>query len=72
MTQIGIVNLTESESIRSHWQIKNNLCWVLDVQFNEDKSRMRKDNSSENIEKALTKTLFLFSKSTLKGNIKIL
>ncbi len=72
MTQIGIVNLTESESIRSHWQIKNNLCWVLDVQFNEDKSRMRKDNSSENIEKALTKTLFLFSESTLKGNIKIL
>ena len=35
-------------AIRSHWAVENNLHWVLDVQFNEDNSRKRKDNSAEN------------------------
>lgn len=56
MAQIGIVNLTESELIRTYWQIENNLHWVLDVQFNEDKSRMRKDNLLENF--AFLKTYY--------------
>lgn len=36
------------EYVRHHWQIENSLHWVLDVQFNEDDSRIRKDNSPEN------------------------
>jgi hypothetical protein len=36
------------EYVRNHWQIENSLHWVLDVQFNEDDSRIRKDNSPEN------------------------
>ncbi len=36
------------EYVRTHWQIENCLDWVLDVQFNEDDSRIRKDNSPEN------------------------
>lgn len=40
---------TTLENIRSHWQIENKLHWVLDVQFNEDQSRIRKDHSPENM-----------------------
>jgi predicted transposase YbfD/YdcC len=36
------------EYVRTHWQVENCLHWVLDVQFNEDNSRIRKDNSPEN------------------------
>lgn len=41
--------------IRKHWQIENNLHWVLDMYFYEDLSRNRKDNSLENL--ALLKKL---------------
>jgi predicted transposase YbfD/YdcC len=37
-----------NKAIRHHWAIENNLHWVLDVQFKEDYSRKRKDNSAEN------------------------
>ena len=35
--------------IRGHWGIENQLHWVLDVQFLEDDSRIRKDNAPENL-----------------------
>ncbi len=38
-----------AQDIREHWKIENQLHWVLDVQFNEDDSRIRKDNSPENL-----------------------
>jgi predicted transposase YbfD/YdcC len=34
--------------IREHWQIENSYHWVLDVQFREDESRKRKNQSPEN------------------------
>lgn len=34
---------------RSHWTIENQLHWVLDVQFNEDGNRARKDHAPENL-----------------------
>ncbi len=34
---------------RNHWQIENNLHWVLDVIFNEDHSTAKTGNSIENI-----------------------
>jgi len=37
-----------NQIVRKHWSIENNLHWVLDVTFNEDKSRKRKDNSALN------------------------
>ena len=37
-----------AEAIRGHWGIENQLNWVLDVQFQEDDSRIRKDNAPEN------------------------
>jgi predicted transposase YbfD/YdcC len=35
--------------VRSHWSIENRLHWVLDVVFNEDRDRTRKDNGPENL-----------------------
>jgi predicted transposase YbfD/YdcC len=34
--------------VRKHWSIENDLHWVLDVAFNEDHSRVRKDRAPEN------------------------
>jgi predicted transposase YbfD/YdcC len=34
--------------IRSHWGIENSLHWILDMSFDEDKSRKRKGYSSQN------------------------
>jgi predicted transposase YbfD/YdcC len=35
--------------IRQHWYIENRLHWSLDVTFNEDHSRIRKDHAAENM-----------------------
>ena len=37
-----------NQLIRSHWGIENSLHWVLDMNFDEDKSRKRKGYSSQN------------------------
>ncbi len=37
------------EAKRGHWGIENKLHWVLDMQFREDESRARADNSAENL-----------------------
>jgi predicted transposase YbfD/YdcC len=34
--------------VRKHWSIENDLHWVLDVAFNEDHSRVRKEQAPEN------------------------
>jgi predicted transposase YbfD/YdcC len=38
-----------ANAVRTHWSIENSLHWVLDVSFHEDASRIRKDNSPENM-----------------------
>ncbi len=35
-------------AVRGHQNIENKLNWVLDLAFNEDDSRIRKDNDPEN------------------------
>lgn len=51
-TRYFITSLTDvivfAKAVRGHWGIENSLHWVLDVAFNEDNCRMRKDNSGEN------------------------
>jgi predicted transposase YbfD/YdcC len=36
------------KAIRAHWSVENNLHWVMDVAFNEDKCRSRKDDAALN------------------------
>ena len=35
--------------IRSHWGVENRLHWVLDLAFDEDRSRLRADHAPENL-----------------------
>jgi len=37
------------EVVRAHWSIENQLHWTLDVVFDEDDARTRKDNAPENL-----------------------
>lgn len=38
-----------AEVVRTHWSIENQLHWTLDVVFNEDDARNRKDNGPQNL-----------------------
>ncbi len=37
------------ESIRQHWSIENQCHWILDVTFDEDRSRVRKGHAAVNL-----------------------
>ncbi len=60
--------------VREHWGIENRLHWMLDVVFNEDQSRNRKDHCPENL--ALMRKLALNlarlepSKGSIRGKLK--
>ena len=62
------------EVVRSHWGIENRLHWCLDVTFNEDQSRSRRDNAPQNL--AIPRHMALNvvrkepSKGSLRGKIK--
>jgi predicted transposase YbfD/YdcC len=40
---------TIAQDVRGHWSIENNLHWVLDVAFSEDKNRARQEHSQANL-----------------------
>jgi predicted transposase YbfD/YdcC len=50
-----------SKYIRDHWQSENNLHWVLDCTFNEDKGGIRRENAALNISTARKLILNVFS-----------
>lgn len=58
------------KAIRSHWGIENRLHWVLDILFDEDQCRKRKDNAAENF--ALVRKIALNIIRSYKGDKKSL
>lgn len=59
------------KATRSHWRVENQLHWVMDVAFDEDRCRARKDNAAENL--AITRQVthnLLKLDTTVKGGIK--
>lgn len=60
-----------AKCVRSHWEVENKLHWVLDVCFNEDACRVRKDFSAENF--AVIRHLalnLLKQENTFKGSMR--
>src|SRR3954451_9929255 len=51
-------------AIRSHWGVENALHWVLDVTFDEDRSRIKKENAPENFGLLRRLALCLLKKET--------
>ena len=60
-----------NEAARSHWAVENSLHWVLDVTFDEDRSRIRKENAPENFGLMRRLALCLLKgEGSSKGSIK--
>jgi predicted transposase YbfD/YdcC len=57
-------------AIRAHWSIENNLHWTLDVAFNEDQCRIRKDHAPQNLANIRRFALNMLKKDTSKMSIK--
>jgi predicted transposase YbfD/YdcC len=55
---------------RSHWQIENQLHWVLDVVFREDDSRIRAGNAPENMAVLRHISLNILKKDKSKGSVR--
>lgn len=55
---------------RSHWTIENQLHWVLDVAFDEDAARSRKDNAPQNLALLRKLALNLIRQHPAKGSVK--
>ena len=60
-----------SEAVRRHWHIENKLHWTLDVAFQEDACRARRESAGENLAAIRHIALnFLKSENTFKAGIK--
>jgi predicted transposase YbfD/YdcC len=59
------------KATRQHWSIENCLHWVLDLAFNEDRSRVRKDHAPANLAVLRHMAVNLLKQETsAKGGIK--
>jgi predicted transposase YbfD/YdcC len=56
--------LVLANAVRSDWSIENSVHWILDVTFNEDASRIRKDNAPVNFSILRRLSLNLLSRDT--------
>jgi predicted transposase YbfD/YdcC len=49
MSSVAMDATAFAAAARAHWRIENSLHWVLDVTFDEDRARNRKDHGPENL-----------------------
>lgn len=59
-----------AQAVRSHWAVENSLHWVLDVSFNEDQSRIRKDHGPENFALLRRLALTILKRDKSAGSIR--
>lgn len=59
-----------AQAVRGHWGIENSLHWVLDVSFDEDESRIRKDHGPANFALLRRIAINLIKQDTSKGSIR--
>ena len=57
-------------AVRTHWQIENSLHWVLDIAFDEDRSRVRLDHGPENLAVLRHIALNLIRAEPSRGSVK--
>jgi len=57
-------------AVRGHWGIENSLHWILDVTFDEDRSRIRKDAGPENFAHLRRFALSLIKQDTSRGSVR--
>jgi predicted transposase YbfD/YdcC len=59
-----------ARAVRAHWAIENSLHWVLDVGFDEDRTRNRRDNGPENLATLRKLTLNLLQRTRTDISIR--
>jgi len=59
-----------TKTVRNHWGIENNQHWILDVVFNEDKSRIREKTASRNLATLRRLGLNLLKRNAKKASLK--
>ena len=59
-----------AKAIRDHWGVENRLHWQLDMTFDEDQSRVRKDHGAENLSRLRRLALNLLKKAPGKDSLK--
>lgn len=60
-----------NQAVRLHWGIENQLHWVLDVQFSEDRSRKRAGRMPQNFGLITKMAINLIKQNPIKGSIKV-
>ena len=65
---VGVKNF--AQAVRGHWAIENKLHWTLDVTFNEDQSRIRKDHGAENFALLRRFVLSIIKLDKSKGSMR--
>ncbi len=59
------------KTVRSHWSVENQLHYSLDITFDDDRSRIRKDHAPENYNMVKKWVLSLLKKTTTKKKMSL-
>lgn len=59
-----------ASAVRNHWGIENSLHWVLDMSFDEDQCRIRKDHGPANFALLRRIAINLIKQDTSRGSIR--
>ncbi len=69
LSSLAVDAATFARYIRAHWGIENQLHWCLDVVFNEDAARVRKDHAPRNLSLLRRFALNLLRQESSKGSL---